>query len=330
MTNKSEAITIVLANDKALGEIFEESELFPDTKSKSQAIVKIMAGREIGLQPIESMTGLNIFSGKISISGNVMASKIKGNPKYDYRASITDEAVSIDFFEILPDGTKDKLGNSTFTMQDAKNAKLAGKDNWIKWKRNMMFNRALSNGQKWYCPDVFGGSPVYTPDELDINVNEQDEPIDITPEPIVQPEIISSKPERKAEVEEFETEEPKPETYTDYNKTEHIIPDSIIDDIDKPREALERILEYAMRVEKGKDVKAIVIEHYKAWATGEPSLCNIPEINVIKIVEGLTGVKLKKKEKSHKCDCGKKITEAELEERDGFCMACWKGMETGE
>jgi hypothetical protein len=29
----------------------------------------------------------------------------------------------------------------------------------------MLYARALSNGAKWYCPDVFGG-PIYTPDEL--------------------------------------------------------------------------------------------------------------------------------------------------------------------
>jgi hypothetical protein len=29
----------------------------------------------------------------------------------------------------------------------------------------MLFARAMSNGAKWFCADVFGG-PVYTPDEL--------------------------------------------------------------------------------------------------------------------------------------------------------------------
>ena len=28
----------------------------------------------------------------------------------------------------------------------------------------MLFARAISNGVKWYCPDVFGG-PVYVPEE---------------------------------------------------------------------------------------------------------------------------------------------------------------------
>jgi hypothetical protein len=51
-------------------------------------------------------------------------------------------------------------------MEDAKRANLTGKDNWTKYPRNMLFARALSNGQKWYAPDVFNGATVYTPDEL--------------------------------------------------------------------------------------------------------------------------------------------------------------------
>jgi len=56
-------------------------------------------------------------------------------------------------------------------MADAKAAGLDQKDNWKKYKRNMLFARALSNGQKWYAPDVFNGATVYTPDELGADVD---------------------------------------------------------------------------------------------------------------------------------------------------------------
>jgi len=32
----------------------------------------------------------------------------------------------------------------------------------------MLFARAISNGVRWYCPDVFSGAAVYTPDEFDV------------------------------------------------------------------------------------------------------------------------------------------------------------------
>jgi hypothetical protein len=47
----------------------------------------------------------------------------------------------------------------------------------------MLFSRALTNGARWYTPDVFGG-PVYTPDELGAEVDAEGnavETIDVEP-----------------------------------------------------------------------------------------------------------------------------------------------------
>jgi hypothetical protein len=54
------------------------------------------------------------------------------------------------------------IGESVFTLADAKKA---GTQNLDKFPRNMLFARAMSNGVRWYCPDVFD-TAVYTPDEL--------------------------------------------------------------------------------------------------------------------------------------------------------------------
>lgn len=50
-------------------------------------------------------------------------------------------------------------------------AKAAGTKNLDKFPRNMLFARAMSNGTKWYTPDVFNGNLVYTPDEMGAKVN---------------------------------------------------------------------------------------------------------------------------------------------------------------
>jgi hypothetical protein len=63
----------------------------------------------------------------------------------------------------------ESLGVSTFTIDDAKKAQTK---NLEKFPRNMLFARAISNGARWYCPDIFGGSPVYTPDEMGMSVDE--------------------------------------------------------------------------------------------------------------------------------------------------------------
>lgn len=138
------------------------SGFFPDAKQAAQAIVKILAGQELGFGPFASMTGVSIIQGKPTIGANLMAAAVKRTGKYNYRVTeMSDTACELAFFE-----SGQEIGRSRFTMDDAKKASLTGKDNWTKYPRNMLFARALSNGQRWYAPDVFNGALVYTPDEL--------------------------------------------------------------------------------------------------------------------------------------------------------------------
>lgn len=148
-----------------MAKAFAESGMFADTKSAAQAIVKIQAGQEIGIPPFAAMTGIHIIQGKPTIGAGLIASRVKGSGKYDYKvieASILN--CSIDFYQ-----GKDKIGNSTFSIEDAKKALTKNID---KFPKNMLFARAISNGVKWFCPDVFSG-PVYTPEEMDFTVVEE-------------------------------------------------------------------------------------------------------------------------------------------------------------
>lgn len=150
---------------RTMGDIFARSGFFQDSRDAAQAIVKIQAGAELGFPPVVSMTGVYIVKGKVSLSANLMAAAIKRSQKYNYHVrQLDDDACELDFAE----GGK-IIGVSRFTHQDAKAANLTG-DNWKNFRRNMLFARALSNGAKWYCPDIFGG-PVYTPDELGADVD---------------------------------------------------------------------------------------------------------------------------------------------------------------
>lgn len=142
---------------ETISDSFFKSGLFTDVKSAQQAMVKIMAGAEVGLPPFQSMSGIHIILGKPVIGAGLIASKIKGSSKYDYKVIQMDEKLcSIDFYQ-----GKGKIGNSTFSAEDAKKAQTK---NMEKHPKNMLFARAISNGVKWYCPDVFGG-PVYVPEE---------------------------------------------------------------------------------------------------------------------------------------------------------------------
>lgn len=146
-----------------LGKMLAASGYFSDAKQTAQAIVKILAGRELGLGEIQAMTNIHVIEGKIAVGASAIAVLIRRSGRYDYRIVEHDEQRCD--IEFLCQGKP--IGRSVFTMQDAARAGLTGKGArmWEKYPRNMLFARAISNGARWYCPDVFGGA-VYTPDEL--------------------------------------------------------------------------------------------------------------------------------------------------------------------
>jgi hypothetical protein len=170
--NNALAIYAGVHDMMSVGQTLAQSGFFTDTKSQAQAVAKIIAGAELGFGPMASMTGVYIVKGRVTLSANLMAAAVKRSGRYNYRVRKHTEAeCEIEFFE---DG--ESMGMAAFTMTDAKRAGLGG-DNWNKYPRNMLFARALSNGVRWYCPDIFGG-PVYTPDEFDIPVNEDGDVIE--------------------------------------------------------------------------------------------------------------------------------------------------------
>jgi len=154
-----------------LGKVLAASGFFQDSRQAAQAVVKVLAGRELGFGPIASMSGIHIISGKPTLSANLLAAAIRNSGAYDYTVvALDDTACEIAF---LRDG-KELQPRSTFTIDDAERAGLNTGNNshsWKKYPRNMLFARAISNGARWHCPEVFSGAPVYTPDELGATVN---------------------------------------------------------------------------------------------------------------------------------------------------------------
>ena len=147
----------------------QQSGYFRDVTSTAQAIVKVMAGAELGLPPFASMTGINIIQGKPVLGANVLATLVKNDPRYNYQVKVCDaKDCELAWFE---DGKQ--VGISSFTWDEAKTAGLTEKDNWRKYPSDMLFARAISRGARRFAPGIFGGSPVYTPDEMGVDTNEE-------------------------------------------------------------------------------------------------------------------------------------------------------------
>jgi hypothetical protein len=187
----------------SVAQMFAKSGFFQDAKDAAQAVVKILAGREAGFGPFASMTGIYVVKGRIALAANLMAAAVKRTGRYTYRVKTHSETeCAIEFFE-----RQESLGISRFTLDDAKRAGLANGDNYRNYPRNMLFARAMSNGVRWYCPDVFGG-PVYTPEEID------DDP---EPKPPLRPEDVTpdrdGSPPAPGATEPPGAEEKKPPSY---------------------------------------------------------------------------------------------------------------------
>ena len=147
------------------GKMFAESGVFPDIKSAAQGAVKILAGREIGLSPMQSINSFFFVSGRIAMVSQAMAALIKKSGKYDYQIlSQSSEGCTIAFFKLDDKGGREKIGESTFDKAKAARASIINKDNYRNYPENMYFSRALANGARWYCPDAISG--FYAVEEL--------------------------------------------------------------------------------------------------------------------------------------------------------------------
>ena len=150
-----------LTEVQTIGRAMYASGMFTDVKSEAQAVVKIMAGRELGIPAIAAMMGINIIKGKVSLSANILAALIKRDDRYNYRiVTHTANECAIEFYE------HGKLAySSTFTIQDAQKAGLLDNPVWKQYPRNMLFSRALSNGARIVCPERICGLDLVAEDD---------------------------------------------------------------------------------------------------------------------------------------------------------------------
>lgn len=198
-----------IMEDKQIAQAFFDSGIFKDVKSAAQALVKIIAGREQGLSPIESMTAVYILDDKICYLTKVFTAKIKKTKVFDYKVkNSTEEICTIEFYE-----NGELLGTSSYSIKQAAKAGLVNKDNWRKYPQSMLFNRAASIGMKMFVPQILGGVNLYEDfDELPgvkqsnaINVNM--ETGEVTP--VEEPAIVEEPKKNVVQEVEVVVEEPK-------------------------------------------------------------------------------------------------------------------------
>lgn len=188
MSNTSLALAAppqtALQEIQTYAKLFAASGMFEGLAQEAKCAVKIIAGRELGLAPFAAMSELHIIKGKITMSAGLLAKKVKSSSRYDYRVKVSsDKICTIEFFE-----NGQSLGESTYTIEQARKA---GVQNLEKWPQNMLFARAISNGVRFYCPDVTGEVSAYVEGEIE-EATATVQPLRAVPQQTIETEVIDA------------------------------------------------------------------------------------------------------------------------------------------
>jgi hypothetical protein len=136
------------------------------TQSAEHAYAVVCIGAELGIGATTALANVSIIQGKPAFGAALVGALLRRSGRYSYRVREHDDSrARIDFLEREGDRWE-VIGTSTFTLEDAQRAGLTVSPTWKRFPRNLLLARALTNGARWYCPDVLAGA-AYTPEELE-------------------------------------------------------------------------------------------------------------------------------------------------------------------
>lgn len=149
-----------------IAKVMAASGLFEDARDANRAAVKILAGLEVGIGPFAAMNGYHLIQNKAVPSAGILAGLLKRHPVYDYE--VLEHSAERCVLRFTRHDAE--LGVSGFTMDDARTqGALSGRNQgtWQKFPRNMLFARAMTNGVKWFCPDLTLQDLTFSEEEYD-------------------------------------------------------------------------------------------------------------------------------------------------------------------
>lgn len=151
-------------------------------KSVEQAVLIMLKGRELGIQPMQAFAGIQVIQGKPTVSPELMLSLIYSRVKGAIVDYVRTDETGCWIEARRPGG---KVAQFCFTMEDAKRAELVRKGPWINFPAAMCRARCISAMARALFPDAIAGAS-YIPEELENHpatdaVEHWRKPIDISP-----------------------------------------------------------------------------------------------------------------------------------------------------
>ena len=149
-----------------LSEYIAQTEFVPKgLRGKAPAVAAaILTGREVGLPPMTAMAHIDVIDGMPTMDPEMMRALV-------YRQG--HELIYVEMTKtrcVIKGRRKEQPDYTTvvFTIDEAKDMGLVGKDNWRKQPQNMLVARCTSRACRLLFPDVIGGLS-YTPEEVTIS-----------------------------------------------------------------------------------------------------------------------------------------------------------------
>lgn len=153
-----------------------ESGLFGRGITQAQAGLKMLVGRELGIQPLAAVRNIYIFEADgrpvVILDATLMGAMIRASGRYDYDVERSDDTGTIlAMYRVEPAMPRQFLGRESFTLEDARRRKLTEKRGpWSQgYAKEMMFARCMSRLVDHYAPDLLLGLslPVVSQDEAE-------------------------------------------------------------------------------------------------------------------------------------------------------------------
>jgi hypothetical protein len=190
---------VPLSDMQQMAKIGVESNFF-GIKKPTEAMALMLIAQAEGKHPATVFSQYHVIQGRPALKADAMLARFQQAGGAVQWTERTDKACAATFSH--PQGGKCEV---RWTLDDAKRAGLLnGKSNWTQYPRQMLSARVVSEGVRAVFPGVLGG--FYTPEEVsqfeapkfESAPRLTDEPqaieaevIDVVPEPVEQPRIIS-------------------------------------------------------------------------------------------------------------------------------------------
>jgi hypothetical protein len=166
----------------------------------------VLYGQDLGLSPMQSVQGIYVVKGKPQMAAQTWLALAR---RAGHRVTVLEHTNETCTVEVIRGDTGEKHAE-TFTIEDAKRAKLAGKDVWQSYPRRMLLARAVSDCCRFICPEIALGFYAEGDDFTDhADGIEVQPPVeagqDITDAEIVEPEKAAEQVAELAEEFDFAT-----------------------------------------------------------------------------------------------------------------------------